>query len=319
MTAAVVHVKDEIATPVVRADASYADLMNLAKELVTTGFLPQAVKTPAQAVAIILTGKELGLGPMQSLRSISIIQGKPELAADLQLSLFHRDGGRSKWETLSDTEAVLWLKHPNGDEHTETFSMVDAKRAGISGGQNWQKYPKAMLRSRAITAGLKSVGFEPLTGVYAPGEIGGPEVVEGQAGERGEVQHLPDEPSVGLRRPAPETTGGDVSAASPAPKGFNVDGEPIMVCEKRKGRNYKYADKPLTEVPEDHVLNAIYWARTQSGYEAWVGAAEAVLEERRKRDQVVATQPLDQPPIGLTEAEAAERRFEKELAKREAQ
>lgn len=156
---------------------TYADLMALAKELCTTGFLPQAVKTPAQAVAIIMTGRELGLGPMQSLRSICIIQGKPELAADLQLSIFHRDGGRSKWLALTEQKAALWLRHPNGDEHTETFTIEDARRAGLAGGQNWIKYPKAMLRSRAITAGLKSVGFEPLAGAYAPGEIGGPEIV----------------------------------------------------------------------------------------------------------------------------------------------
>ena len=156
---------------------SFASLMALAKELCTTGFLPQAVKTPAQAVAIILTGRELGLGPMQALRSICIIQGKPELAADLQLSIFHRDGGRSKWLVLIDSKAVLWLRHPNGDEHTETFTLEDARRAGLANGQNWQKYPKAMLRSRAITAGLKSIGFEPLAGAYAPGEIGGPEIV----------------------------------------------------------------------------------------------------------------------------------------------
>jgi hypothetical protein len=152
-------------------------MMAMAKELCTTGFLPAAVKTPAQAVAIIMTGRELGLGPMQSLRSICIIQGKPELAADLQLSIFHRDGGRSKWLALTEQKAMLWLRHPNGDEHTETFTMDDAKRAGLAGGSNWLKYPKAMLRSRAITAGLKSVGFEPLAGAYAPGEIGGPEIV----------------------------------------------------------------------------------------------------------------------------------------------
>lgn len=155
----------------------YPALMALAKELVTTGFLPVAIKTPAQAVAIILTGRELGLPAMQSLRSICIIQGKPELSADLQLSIFHRDGGRSKWVALDATKAALWLRHPNGDEHTETFTIEDAKRAGLAGGVNWQKYPKAMLRSRAITAGLKSIGFEPLTGTYAPGEIGGPEIV----------------------------------------------------------------------------------------------------------------------------------------------
>ena len=161
----------------VRSNDDYPALMALAKELCTTGFLPVAIKTPAQAVAIILTGRELGLPPMQSLRSICIIQGKPELSADLQLSIFHRDGGRSKWTTMTAIAATLWLRHPNGDEHTETWTMEDAKQAGLAAGANWQKYPKAMLRSRAITAGLKSIGFEPLTGAYAPGEIGGPEVV----------------------------------------------------------------------------------------------------------------------------------------------
>lgn len=151
--------------------------MALAKELCTTGFLPVAIKTPAQAVAVILTGKELGLPPMQSLRSICIIQGKPELSADLQLSIFHRDGGRSKWVALTNTEAKLWLKHPCGDEHTESFTIQDAQKAGLANGQNWVKYPKAMLRSRAITAGMKSIGFEPLTGAYGQGEIGGPEPV----------------------------------------------------------------------------------------------------------------------------------------------
>jgi hypothetical protein len=165
-----------------RQNDDYPALMALAKELCTTGFLPVAIKTPAQAVAIILTGRELGLPPMQSLRSICIIQGKPELSADLQLSIFHRDGGRSKWLTLTATEAKLLLKHPNGDEHTEQFTMEDAKRAGLASGQNWVKYPKAMLRSRAITAGLKSIGFEPLTGAYAPGEIGGPETVDPEPG-----------------------------------------------------------------------------------------------------------------------------------------
>lgn len=179
---------------------SFSSLMSLAKELCTTGFLPVAVKTPAQAVAIILTGRELGLGPMQALRSICIIQGKPELAADLQLSIFHRDGGRSKWLALTESKAALWLRHPNGDEHTETFTMDDARRAGLANGQNWQKYPKAMLRSRAITAGLKSIGFEPLSGTYAPGEVGGPEIVPP------EPEAVPDrepEPSVAPPPPPP--------------------------------------------------------------------------------------------------------------------
>ena len=32
--------------------------------LLTSGFLPQSIKSPEQALAIILQGRELGIGPM---------------------------------------------------------------------------------------------------------------------------------------------------------------------------------------------------------------------------------------------------------------
>src|SRR3990167_7997908 len=161
------------------------DLMYLAETLVKTGFLPQAVKTPAQAVAIILTGRELGIGPMQSLRSVGIINGKPVLAADLQLGVVHRAGGGSRFLELTPAGAKLelsapWLIAP----HHETFTMEDAKRANLIKNAVWINYPKAMLRSLAITAALRSVGFEPCAGVYDPEELGGePVVVTGVAVE----------------------------------------------------------------------------------------------------------------------------------------
>jgi hypothetical protein len=148
-----------------------------ARMLLKSNLLPQAIKTPEAALFIILTGKDLGLSPVQSLRSIHVIQGKIEVAADAQLGLFHRSGGKSHWKALTNEQAILelhapWLTEP----HVESFTLEDAKRAKL-GGDNWQKYPKAMLRSRAITAGLKSIGFDPTAGIYAPGELGGEAVV----------------------------------------------------------------------------------------------------------------------------------------------
>ncbi len=152
-------------------DVNFGDLLALAKELVPTGFLPDHVKTPGQCAAIILTGRELGMGPMRALRSLQMVKGKVVENADSQLARFKRDGGRAVFDKLSDTEAALRLRHPNGDEHTETFTTEDARRAGlIVKGGSWEKYPKAMLRSRAITAGLKSVGWEGGVGAYDPDE-----------------------------------------------------------------------------------------------------------------------------------------------------
>lgn len=180
-------------TELMRPEASFMDLMMLGETLVKTGFLPQAVKTGAQAVAIILTGRELGIGPMQSLRSVGIINGKPVLAADLQLGLFHRAGGKSRFVELTPEKATLeltapWLNAP----HTERFTMEDAKRAGLSGKQVWQQYPKAMLRSRVITAGLKSAGFEPCAGMYDPEELGGLPVIEGELAQPATAEAPPN-------------------------------------------------------------------------------------------------------------------------------
>jgi len=154
-----------------------------AQYLLKSGLCPAALKTPEAVLFVILAGRDLGLSPVAALRGLTIIQGKIEVSADLQLGLFHRAGGKSQWEELSDSRAAVklsapWLTAP----HTSSFSMEDAKRAGLIN-DTWKKYPKAMLRSRAITQGLKDVGFDATAGTYAPGEIGGQSVVEEVSGE----------------------------------------------------------------------------------------------------------------------------------------
>ena len=150
-------------------EASFPALVKMGDDLVRTGFLPEHIRNGAQAAAIILTGRELGMEQMRSLRSLHIVKGKVVEDAASQLSRFKADGGHGKFLHLDETKAVLWLRHPNGDEHTETFTIADAKAANLST-DNWRKYPKAMLRSRVITAGLKSLGWEGGVGVYDPDE-----------------------------------------------------------------------------------------------------------------------------------------------------
>jgi len=151
------------------APMSFDALVSMGDKLVRTGFLPEHIKTGAQAAAIIMTGREMGMEPMRALRSLAMVKGKVTEYADSQLARFKSDGGKARWVKLDDAEAVLWLRHPNGDEHTETFTLRDAQRAGA--GPMYQKHPKAMLRSRAVTAGLKSLGWEGGCGTYDPAEL----------------------------------------------------------------------------------------------------------------------------------------------------
>lgn len=151
---------------------TFDEMVLMGDKLVRTGFLPPHLKNGAQVAAIVMAGRELGLGTMRSLRSLTLVKGKVTEYADSQLARFKSDGGHAKFLHLDESKAVLWLQHPNGDEHTETFAVDDARRAGLlNDGGNYGKFPKAMLRSRAITAGLKSIGWEGGAGNYDPSEL----------------------------------------------------------------------------------------------------------------------------------------------------
>lgn len=141
------------------------------EQAVKTGMLPDHIKTGWQFAVIAATGHELGMQPMRAIRSLAMVKGKVVESADSQLARFKAAGGRSQFEVLDEAKAVLHLVHPNGDKHTETFTLEDAKRAGLASNSNYSKFPKAMLRSRAITAGLKSIGWEGAVGAYDPDEI----------------------------------------------------------------------------------------------------------------------------------------------------
>jgi hypothetical protein len=154
-----------------QSEPSFESLVSMGDALRRTGFLPSHIKDGVSFAAIVLMGRELGMGTMAACRKLQVIKGTVTERADSQLARFKSCGGRAQFKELSETKAVLWLKHPNGDEHTETFTIEDAKRAGLASNDNYAKHPKAMLRSRAITAGLKSIGWEGAVGIYDPDEI----------------------------------------------------------------------------------------------------------------------------------------------------
>jgi len=151
--------------------SSFDGLVVMGDKLRRTGFLPAHIKDGVSFAAIVLMGREMGMGTMAACRKLQVIKGTVTERADSQLARFKSAGGHAEFKELSESRAVLVLKHPNGDTHTETFTLDDAKRAGLASNDNYHKHPKAMLRSRAITAGLKSVGWEGASGLYDPDEV----------------------------------------------------------------------------------------------------------------------------------------------------
>lgn len=142
----------------------------LSKELAASQLLPQALKQkPADVLAIVLTGRELGLEPMQAIRSIHIINGKPSMSADLMGALVKKSPACEFLVLVESTGLIATYKTKRRGEPGETvmsFTIAQAKAAGCEGKDNWTKYPDAMLRARALAAICRAVYPDVCLGIY---------------------------------------------------------------------------------------------------------------------------------------------------------
>lgn len=151
-----------------------ATILDLAQKLVPTGFLPEAIKTPAQAAAIMLKGRELGIPPMYALSNIAIIKGKPTCGSELMIALIKRDHGdnATRFIHTDNDRATLRYKRRDATDYAEyTFTIKDAERAGLTS-NTWKQYPATMLRWRCTSAVAKMEFADSIGGMYVPEELG---------------------------------------------------------------------------------------------------------------------------------------------------
>jgi hypothetical protein len=72
---------------------------------------------------------------------------------------------------VSTNELATYATERIGESETRmSFSIKDAQTAGVTGKDNWRKYPAAMLRARCIAALSRAVYPDLLMGIYETGE-----------------------------------------------------------------------------------------------------------------------------------------------------
>ena len=168
--------------------------MEAAKRYVDSGLLPAAIKTPQQALIIMQMGRELGIPATYALRNISVINGKPVVGAELMMGLVRRTYGQSAIRVASVTTEACTVEYreQGWDGVSElTFSMEDAKRAKLDAKDVWRAYPRAMLRSRAVSEVVRTAFPECIANLYTPEEMGA-EVVVNEEGAV-EIVDVPEE------------------------------------------------------------------------------------------------------------------------------
>jgi hypothetical protein len=129
------------------------------------------VKTAEQAAALMLIAQAEGISPALALRDYHVISGRPTLKADAILARFQQAGGKGRWIKLTEQEAVAVFSHPAGGDVEINWTMEMARKAQLLGNGTWQKYSRAMLRSRCISEGVRTVYPGVVCGVYTPEEI----------------------------------------------------------------------------------------------------------------------------------------------------
>lgn len=129
------------------------------------------VNTPEQAMSLMILCQAEGLHPGIAMRDYHIILGRPALKADAMLARFQQAGGKVDWKEYTNDKVTGVFSHPQGGSLEVSWSLAQAKAIGIANKDNWKNYPRAMLRARVVSEGIRSVYPGCVVGVYTPEEV----------------------------------------------------------------------------------------------------------------------------------------------------
>jgi len=146
-----------------------------AKVLAVSELLPDGLRNkPANVFMALMQGLDLGLRPMQALNLIDVIKGKPAMSAQGMRAQIHAAGHRVRITEWTEERCVI-LGHrkdwPDDEWVEASFTIEQAKQAGLTGGDNWKKYPADMLLARATTRLAKAYFSDVTNGLSSVEEL----------------------------------------------------------------------------------------------------------------------------------------------------
>jgi hypothetical protein len=134
---------------------------------------PKGLETPEAIMVAVQCGLELGVGPMQALQGIAVINGRPSIFGDLALGLCQsKPDFEDIIETCDGTKATCTVKRKGRSQVTREFTEADAKKAQLWNKPGpWTLYPKRMLAMRARAYALRDSFADALKGISIREEV----------------------------------------------------------------------------------------------------------------------------------------------------
>lgn len=147
----------------------------LSSYLLKSQALPKHYRNAEQVLMAIQLGAEMNVAPMMAVMNVFFVDGKPSASVKMQMASARRNpdfAGLSFTVTEKEAKVTVKRKHNDVEESaTLSFSLDDAKRAGLIHKSNWASYPKQMMLARAIGDALRYM-FPDSVPVYQPDELG---------------------------------------------------------------------------------------------------------------------------------------------------
>lgn len=130
-----------------------------AATLIASGLFADT-KSVAQALVKIELGRALGINAVQAMSDVSIVQGRPFVGATLLAAAIKRSEKYDyRVKSLTATECEIEFFEISGESPepvgASTYTMDDAKTAGMAGKDNYKKHPRNMLFARALSNGSR--------------------------------------------------------------------------------------------------------------------------------------------------------------------
>lgn len=163
--------KDEKKEMALAKQVEGMSLESMASHLQKSGYF-RDINDPSKAIVKIMAGREVGIPPIAAMMGLYVVEGKVTYSATMVGALIKRAGYKYTVE-WKDGACVLNFRDKDGlNLGTSSFSMADAKAAGLDGKHNWKTYPKAMMFARALSQGGRWFCPEVFAGgCYTPEEL----------------------------------------------------------------------------------------------------------------------------------------------------
>ena len=130
----------------------------------------------AEAImAVIIRGREMGLGALTSLDCFHVIEGKPAPHAHLVIARAKADPDCEYMQCVETTatKATYETKNKRNPAVTRlTYTIEQAQAAGLAGRGNWKTRPDEMLRKTCAVQLARMEYPEASLGLYAAEELG---------------------------------------------------------------------------------------------------------------------------------------------------